>query len=52
MNWNLLTGFAVVFLLIAAVYLYHAPHREAAFKRVVLMLMVGLIGFWQIYLLG
>lgn len=52
MNWNLLSGFVVILSVLTIAYVYHAPHHEAAVKRIVLLVMLGLIGFWQIYLLG
>ncbi len=52
MNANLVTGFLVILAVITFVYVYFAPHRESAMKRIVLMAMLGLVGFWQIFLLG
>jgi len=52
MKWDVFYGFLAIFTAITIAYVWLAPHREAAVKRLVLMLMLGLIGFWQVYLLG
>lgn len=52
MNWQLLSGFLIILGVTTVAYVYFSPHHEAALKRLVLMMMHGLIGFWQIYLLG